>query len=282
MKDITGNRSMRTAHPPRIRTTEEVEAEQFAAWEAWLKDLTPDERARLEGNPLLAAPPRPRPRKRARRVEEDDETPGLGTCDHLPSTNLDPCEALMAKEDEEAATRPGTPTAAFEIDESTRRDLMVLGYVLPCIVDAEDPRFVASTMAMALGIGPRQRITIESVAERHGLTKIAVLVAVGEWQEKFQGCAASLTMLRLVISPIVASRNPRLEAETLALAARFGLGGASMTMRGEFHGVCKAAISARVRRWANALGLALPRDCKENTENYRLFNVTKFGGSTKL
>ena len=94
--------------------------------------------------------------------------------------------------------------------------------------------------------------------------------------------AASLTVLRLVVSPIVASRNPRLEAEAIALAARFGLHGTSMTARGEFHGVCKAAVSARVRRWVRKLGLALPRDCKEHTENYLFFNVRKFGNSTKL
>ncbi len=276
MSKTTGNRSLRTVHPPRIRTVEEIEAEHFAAWAAWLKGLTPDERAQLEGNPLLSAPPQPRARKRARRVEEDEETPGLGTCDHLASSNLDPCEALMAKEEREAAEGSGTLAAIYEIDDTTRRDLYVLGHVLPEIVDAEDPRLMASLMALALGIGPRQGITIKGLAERHGLRSLAVLAAVAEWQEKFKGCPASLTLLRLVISPVVASRNPRLEAETIALAARFSLsGGQSMTKLGEHHGVCKAAISARVRRWAARLGLALPRDCKEETANYVLFNVRR-------
>lgn len=275
MKDITGNRSMRTVHPPRIRSQEKLEQDNYSAWQAWLKELTPDERAALELDPLMRAPRRPKPRNRARRIEEDEETPGVGTCDHLASTDLNPLEALKAKEVDEAITRSGSLAAKYEIDETTRRDLTVLSYLLPEVIDAPDPRFVASVMALALGIGPRQKITIPGLGERHGIRTVAVLACVEEWKRRFDLCPASVTVLRLVVSPILTSRNPRLEAESIALAARFGLDGVSMTERGEFHGVCKAAISARVRRWAGRLGLALPRDCKEQTENYVLFNVRK-------
>ena len=123
---------------------------------------------------------------------------------------------------------------------------------------------------------------------QHLMTRFAASKQVIVWEEPTAaetGAAASLDLMRLVISPVLASSNPRLEAQTVALAAGFGLSsGASMTALGEFHGVCKAAISARVRGWAGRLGirLTLPRDCKENTANYRLFNRTKFGQSTKL
>ena len=65
------------------------------------------------------------------------------------------------------------------------------------------------------------------------------------------------------------------EAETAAIAARMGLNqGASMTERGEHHGVVRAAISARVRRWGKRMGLdlPLPRECKQRTANYALYN----------
>ncbi len=268
MSKTTGNRSLRTTHPPRIRTQEELEADNYSAWQEWLKELTPDERAALELDPLMRAPRRPKPRQRARRTEEDEETPAVGTCDHLASPEPGPREAFDAKHAEVTVQGAG-------IDATTRRDLTVLSYLLPEIIDAPDPRFVASVMALALGIGPRQKITLAGVAGRHGLQQVAVLKCVDEWQRRFEVCAASRTVLRLVVSPVVASRNPRLEAESFAIAARFGLDGSSMTARGEFHGVCKAAVSARVRRCVKRLGLALPRDCKDQTNNYVLFNVRR-------
>lgn len=273
---MRGDRNHRRPEPPAIRSTEEVEEQHAGVWRAWLATLTPDEVAALE-KAGLTAPELPRKGRRRRRQQEEEDEPGAGTCDHLAGPEaLEPDEALMAKEEAAAAERPRNPAAAYEIDELTRRDLVLLGYVLPAVIDAADPRLEASIIALALGIGARQGISLEALAHRHCGLLSTLMGRVHTWQRNLDVCRASLGLLRVVISPILASRNPRLEAETIAMAARFGLsGGQSMTARGEHHGVCKAAISARVRRWVRRFGLALPNDCKRQTANYVLFNVRK-------
>ncbi len=256
-----------------MRPMEEIEAENHHAWQQWLAGLTPDELVALEKAGVTPPEP-PRRVKRARRQTEDDE-PGLGTCDHLPSEDADPFEALAEKEERQEREKPGT-AAAFEIDETTRRDLAVLTYVLPAIIDADNPRLVASLLALALRIGKRQKISYEGLREKHNCGVSWMQRKVREWERAFDISRTSVAMLRLVVSPILASRNPRLEADCISMAASFGLsGGASMTQRGEHHGVCKAAISARVRSWCARFHIPLPRDCKEATENYVLFNVRR-------
>ena len=247
---MTGNRSMRRSEPPAIRSSEVIEAEHFGAWQEWLKDLTPDERVALERMQLDA----PKPARKLKRIRRDEaeEDPGVGTCDHLSASDsisgqrqLDPAEALM--EAEEA------------VDDGIRHELALLAYVLPVIVDAENPRLEASFVALALRIGVRQGITLEKLREKHKKGISWMERQVRAWEVKLGLSRASLALLKVVMSPILASRNPRLEAECIAMAARFGLsGGASMTERGEFHGVCKAAVSARVRTWVKDFGL-VPR-----------------------
>ncbi len=280
---ISGDRCLRKVEPPPITPSEEIEVRQYGAWQEWLRGLTPDEIVAMENmeDGGLKAPEPPRRRKRARRATEEDEQTE-GTCDDLSGDDLDPSEVadqldpsevLMAKE--EAAWGKGTSAARFAIDDTTKRDLQMLGYVLPHIVDAENPRLEAEIVALALRIGARQGITAAGLAKKHGRALVAVEEAVGAWHLKFAVCSFALGLLKLVMSPILASRNPRLEAETAAIAARMGLTqGASMTARGEHHGVVRAAISSRVRRWGRSMciELPLPRECKKQTSNYVLFN----------
>ena len=264
---MTGNRTMRRPEPPAIRSSEVIESEHCGAWQEWLKDLTPDEIVALE-KAGLTAPKKPTKTKRVRR-DEGEEDPAAGTCDHLSSSDiisgqrqLDPAEAMMAAED--------------PVDEGLRRELALLAYVLPVIVDAENPRLEASFIALALRIGVRQGITLEKLREKHKKGVCWMERQVRAWEVKLGLSRTSLALLKVVMSPILSSRNPRLEAECIAMAARFGLsGGASMTERGEFHGVCKAAVSARVRTWVKDFGLVPPRECKEQTANYEFFNVRR-------
>ncbi len=277
---ITGDRCLRKVDPPPITPSEEMESRNYGAWQEWLKTLTPDEKVALKRLGLTAPEP-PRRRKRAR-SKPDEEELTEGTCDDLSAGDLDqsevaeqldPSERLMAKE--EAAWGKGTSTARFAIDDTTRRDLQMLGYTLPHIVDAENPRLEAEIIALALRIGARQGITPERLAEKHGRDLEEIEEAIGGWHLKFAVCSFAVGLLKRVISPILASRNPRLEAETATIAARMGLTqGASMTARGEHYGVVRAAISSRVRRWGRrmCIELPLPRECKKQTSNYVLFN----------
>ena len=287
---VTGNRSMRQVEPPAIRTTDQIEELHSTAWKEWVATLTPDEKLALEALKLDAPKPPKKARRARRDMPDDEQDSSEGTSEHFAQSDglfavdvVDPFEALARKEEAHEVERPGTPAARFEIDETTRRDLVLLGYVLPAIIDAADPRLEASLIALALRMGARQGITIPGLRDRHQKGIKWLEASVRAWEVKLDVCRASLTLLRIVLSSIVSSRNPRLEADSISMAARFGLsGGTSMTQVGEFHGVCKAAISARVRRWVRRFGLALPRDCKENTDNYRLFNVAKFSNSAKL
>ena len=95
-------------------------------------------------------------------------------------------------------------------------------------------------------------------------------------------CRADVELLRYVIAPILKSQTPGLEAETIAMAASVGLNRAvRMEDVGLKHGVCRAAISRRVREWIQKLrertgeDVPLPRACKQNTAAYRLSNVRR-------
>lgn len=255
---------MRKVEPPAIRSSEAVEAGNFLAWQQWISTLTPDELAQLDEKGLKA-PPKPRKGRRAPRREEDEDEPGHGTCDHLESSTLDPAAALMAKEE-----------AGEEIDTGKRSELLLLSHVLPIISDAVDARLEASLIALALKIGVRQGITVTILSSNHSLTEQEVIAGVRRWETQLGMCRSETSLLVYVLSPILASSAPGLEAEAIAKAARIGLSNSGrMEDAGLKHGVCRQAISRRVRVWCQDLGLPLPRECKRNTESYRLHNVRK-------
>ena len=254
---------MPTPEPPPIRSTEEVERQQVVEWEKWLDTLSPDARAEVESK--FTAPEPPKKRRRPREEEDDDEHVSLGTCDDLASPLPTPDQALDAKWAE--AQRGGWE----------RVELELLNHVLPTIADSGDPRREASYVALALGdVAACQGITVAAVAERHHVPVDMIQGKVRALAVKFGVCRADLKLLRYVMAPILASRSPGLEAETIAKAARIGLSNADrMEDVGQKHGVCRAAISRRVRVWCKKLGLPLPRECKQNTDAYKLFNVTR-------
>ena len=266
---------LRVQLPP-IRSTPQMEEEHFFVWQAWEKTLSPDELVLLK-RLSLSAPEHPSKTSWNAVVVEEDKDGKLGTCDHLESSEHTPFEALVAKEREAGIDQEDrTPSGRFKVDAQTKRDLVVLSVVLAEIIDAKNPRLVASIMALAIGIGARQRIEPYTLAKKHKVGLSWLYRKERDWRMRLDVSRVSMAMLKLVISPILASRNPRLEADTIAMAARFGLsGGASMTALGEHHGVCKAAVSARVRRWVKDLGLPLPRECKQQTSNYLLSNVRR-------
>ena len=98
---------------------------------------------------------------------------------------------------------------------------------------------------------------------------------VRRWTVATDVCRADVDLLKFFLSPILASRTPALEAEVIAKAARIGSNAPTMETLGQKHGVCRQAISRRVRSWCDRLGLPLPRECKRNTDAYRLSNVRK-------
>ena len=273
---ITGNRSQRKVEPGHIRSTEEVERQHHGEWQKWLAGLTPDEKLELERRGLIA-PPKPGKRKRPRLVQDEEEgESNPGTCDHLPGEGLNPFEALAAKEAEQGISEPGEPPMPPDEAAAKRRELVLLSHVLPQIADARDARLEASVVALALQIGARQGITVDGLAARHGITRQAVQARTHAWRACFGISQADVELLEYVLAPILASRTPGLEAEAIAKAARIGLSNSGrMEDAGMKHGVCRQAVSRRVRVWCEKLDLPLPRECKRHTENYRLFNVTK-------
>ena len=268
----TGDRNHRTPEPPAIRSEEEVAKIHAGHWQAWVATLTADEKQQLADLKLIAPNPAPR-RKRPRAVQDEEEENHLGNFDHLPSDVLDPAAALAAKE---RAAGIVEPDEAEPIAEVQRRELMILSHVMPVISDAADARLEASLVALALKIGKRQNITDEGLVKRHHVPLPAVWARVRAWQMSFEVCSADLKLLRYVIAPVLRSRQPGLEAAVITKAARIGLANAMrMEDVGAKYGVCRQAISRRVRHWCQHLHVLLPRECKRNTEAYRLYNVRK-------
>ena len=256
---VTGDRNFRT--PPRIRTEDEVAEIHAGNWATWTAGMTPDEKLALERLELTAPEP-PRKGHRTRHVPPEDGEIELGTCEHMEAPSFQrPDERLMAEEDQA---------------DSKRRELLLLAQVLPTIADAADARLEASIVALALRIGARQGITYEVLSERQHLHKLAISKRVTRCILQLSSSAEDVDLLRYVIGPIRSSRTPGLEAEAIGKAAQIGLSNADrMEDVGRKHGVCRQAISRRVRHWCEKLGLPLPRECKRNTEAYRLHNVTK-------
>ena len=255
----TGDRSLRKI--PRIRTEDEFAEDYARQWAAWVAGMTPDEKLALETDGLTAPEP-PRKGRRTRHVPPEDTEVDLGTCEHLEAPRCQrPDERMMAEEDKA---------------DGKRRELLLLSQVLPTIADAPDARLEASIVALALRIGARQGITYEILAERHNLNAVEILNRVTKWMLQLRSSAEDVDLLRYVVGPILSSRTPGLEAEAIAKAAQIGLSNADrMEDVGMKHGVCRQAISRRVRHWCERLSLPLPRECKRNTEAYRLCNVTK-------
>lgn len=264
----TGDRNQHKPEPPAIRNEEEVSKIHAGNWQEWVASLTADERAELKRLGLSA--PKPLTKRRQPRTPEDEDNHPVGTCDHLSSNDLisseahlNPYEALAAKDDE-----------AKGINKK-KRELTLLNQALPKIHDSLDPRLEASIVALALKIGARQGITIAKLAARHQVAEGEIGGRVRTWEVSLGVCRADVDLLSFVIAPILASRSPGLEAECIAKAARIGLNADRMEDVGAKHGVCRQAVSNRVRHWCEELVLPLPPECKQNTGEYLNCNVRK-------
>ena len=253
-----------TEHKP-IRTEEEAAADHVAQWRAWWAALTPDRQAEYVAAGITA-PENPHKRRRKKREEGEETEAPKGW------------ETKAALEQYEQTLR----TEREPIDPDKRRDLVLLAQTLPHIADAANPRLEASTLALALKVGARQGITVGELAHQHLIEHDDVHRAVRGWAVRLDVCRADVELLCYVIAPILKSQTPGLEAETIAMAASVGINRAvRMEDVGLKHGVCRAAISRRVREWVGKLSkrtgieFPLPRACKRNTDAYRDSNVRR-------
>ena len=292
MSGIRGDRSLRKVGDEGSAYNDEHECNAAG----WAQDLTPGERVQLRARGRL-----PKVAKDTRRevyeeayaawlagMSEEDrfKLKGLGLDKPVPEDRFADRSDGNDPEEDQSGTAQVERTAAPKQDLEevpNRLSLEAVCLVLPAIVDAPNPRLVASIIALAVdelstrGVTPplaaRQGITVLDLARVHEVSSRWVQKQVRAWVVKLGISRLSLDWVRFILSFILESKTPRLKADILCSAASISLRqGTSWRKQSAGYGIGVAAWSAQVRRWVNRMGLPLPRDCKQNTANYQFTN----------